>query len=47
MDRAELISLAVRFAAASALTFLSVRYMIKYLDPNYAQKEENEKKVSQ
>uniref|UniRef100_A0A8R1V7Y1 AAA+ ATPase domain-containing protein n=1 Tax=Pristionchus pacificus TaxID=54126 RepID=A0A8R1V7Y1_PRIPA len=45
MDRAELISLAVRFAAASALTFLSVRYMIKYLDPNYAQKEENEKKV--
>ncbi|GMT24922.1 hypothetical protein PFISCL1PPCAC_16219, partial [Pristionchus fissidentatus] len=31
---------------ASALTFLSVRYMIKYLDPNYAQKEENEKKVA-
>ena len=45
MDRAEVISLVVRMAAATAATVIAVRYMVKYLDPGYASKEENQRKV--
>ncbi|VDP27387.1 unnamed protein product [Heligmosomoides polygyrus] len=46
-DRAEVISLCIRLAAAAALSFFTVRYMVKFLDPHYASREENKKRVDQ
>ncbi|WKY06272.1 hypothetical protein Q1695_006455 [Nippostrongylus brasiliensis] len=46
-DRAEVISLCIRLAAAAALSFFTVRYMVKFLDPHYASREENKKRVLQ
>ncbi|KAK6055557.1 hypothetical protein COOONC_06936, partial [Cooperia oncophora] len=46
-DRAEVISLCIRLAAAAALSFFTVRYMVKFLDPQYASREENKKRVAQ
>nr|CDJ91507.1 ATPase domain containing protein [Haemonchus contortus] len=46
-DRAEIVSLCVRIAAAAALSFFTVRYMVKFLDPQYAAREENRKRVAQ
>lgn len=44
-DRNELIGVAIRVVAAAAVSFLSVRYLVKYLDPNYSVNEESKKKV--
>ncbi|CAB3406346.1 unnamed protein product [Caenorhabditis bovis] len=46
-DRRELIGIAVRIAAAAAMSYFTVRYLVKYLDPNHATIEENKKKVAQ
>ncbi|KAL6737078.1 hypothetical protein Aduo_010752 [Ancylostoma duodenale] len=46
-DRAEVISLCIRLAAAAALSFFTVRYMVKFLDPHYATREETKKRVAQ
>ncbi|VDM26777.1 unnamed protein product [Toxocara canis] len=43
--RGELVSICVRLAAAAALSWVTVRYMVKYLDPNYTVKEEARRKV--
>ncbi|CAI4232914.1 unnamed protein product [Auanema sp. JU1783] len=45
-DRYEILGIALRLVAAASLSFLSVRYMVKHLDPSYAAKEENKKKVA-
>ncbi|CAI5449399.1 unnamed protein product [Caenorhabditis angaria] len=47
MDRPEMIGIAIRVCAAAAMSFLTVRYLVKHLDPNHAQNEENAKKVKQ
>ncbi|KAK5972909.1 hypothetical protein GCK32_002327 [Trichostrongylus colubriformis] len=44
-DRAEIISICFRLAAAAALSFFTVRYMVKFLDPQYAAREETRKRV--
>ncbi|CAJ0569151.1 unnamed protein product, partial [Mesorhabditis spiculigera] len=44
-NREELIGVAIRFAAAGLLSWLTVRYMVRYLDPARESKEENKKKV--
>ncbi|VDM60120.1 unnamed protein product [Angiostrongylus costaricensis] len=46
-DRTEVISLCIRLAAAAAISFLTVRYMVKLLDPHHASREENRKRVEQ
>lgn len=43
--RAELISLLIRLGVATAVSLVSLRYMLKYLDPNHAAKEQAEKQV--
>lgn len=43
--RGEIVSICVRLAAAAALSWMTVRYMVKYLDPNYSVKEEAKRKV--
>lgn len=45
--KAELISAGIRLAGAALLSWITVRYMIKYLDPNYQSREENKRKVAQ
>uniref|UniRef100_A0A0K0DH24 Small ribosomal subunit protein RACK1 n=1 Tax=Angiostrongylus cantonensis TaxID=6313 RepID=A0A0K0DH24_ANGCA len=47
IHRTEVISLCVRLAAAAAISFLTVRYMVKLLDPHHASREENRKRVEQ
>ena len=42
--RGELIGIGIRIAGAAVLSWLTVRYMVKYLDPNYEAKEENKKR---
>lgn len=44
-DRAEIIGIAVRLGAAAAISFFTVRYLVKYLDPNYKLNEESKKRV--
>ncbi|PAV56535.1 hypothetical protein WR25_14908 [Diploscapter pachys] len=46
-DRAEIISMAVRLGAAAAISFFTVRYLVKYLDPNYKLNEESKKRVTE
>ncbi|KAF1757907.1 hypothetical protein GCK72_014364 [Caenorhabditis remanei] len=45
-DRNELIGVAIRVVAAAAVSFLSVRYLVKYLDPNYSVNQDCKKKVA-
>ncbi|CAJ0931044.1 unnamed protein product, partial [Mesorhabditis belari] len=45
-SRNEMISFSIRFAGAALLSWLTARYMIRYLDPNYESKEENKKRVA-
>lgn len=45
--RGEIISICVRLAATAAFSFLAIRYMIKYIDPNYAVKEEAKRKAKE
>ncbi|KJH48573.1 ATPase, AAA family [Dictyocaulus viviparus] len=44
-ERGELISLFIRLAAAAAISFLTVRYMVRFFDPHYETREENKKRV--
>ncbi|MFH4977977.1 hypothetical protein AB6A40_004686, partial [Gnathostoma spinigerum] len=43
--RGDVISIVVRIAAATALSWLTFRYLVRYLDPNYAAKEKAKKQA--
>jgi hypothetical protein len=43
--KSELTSIVIRVAAAGVISYISIKYMIKLLDPNHALKQEAEKKV--
>uniref|UniRef100_A0A914VL29 AAA+ ATPase domain-containing protein n=1 Tax=Plectus sambesii TaxID=2011161 RepID=A0A914VL29_9BILA len=45
LTRAELISLLIRVGVAATVSVVSMRYMLKYLDPNHAAKEQAEKQA--
>ncbi|CAI2350021.1 unnamed protein product [Caenorhabditis sp. 36 PRJEB53466] len=46
MDRKEVVGAVVRVALATATSWLLVRYLVKYLDPNHTVNEESKKKVA-
>lgn len=46
-SKGEIISICVRLAATAAFSILALRYMVKYLDPNYAVKEEAKRKTKE
>lgn len=46
-SREYVISLCLRIAASAALTFVTLRYMMRFLDPNYDTKEETKRKAKQ
>ncbi|KAI6202773.1 hypothetical protein M3Y94_00479200 [Aphelenchoides besseyi] len=45
--RTELISICMRVSAAAAITYFSVKYLTRLLDPNYNLKQEAKKKVEE
>ncbi|CAD6194489.1 unnamed protein product [Caenorhabditis auriculariae] len=47
MDRAEVIGIGIRLISVAALSYFTVKYLVKYLDPNHSTVEENKKKVAQ
>ncbi|KAI6182945.1 Mitochondrial sorting-like protein [Aphelenchoides bicaudatus] len=45
--RSELISICLRVGAAAVISYVSIKYMVKFLDPNYQLKQEAKKKVEE
>ncbi|CAD5210160.1 unnamed protein product [Bursaphelenchus xylophilus] len=45
--RDEAIGLCIRISAAAVITYFSVKYMVRFLDPNHALKQEAKKKVQE
>lgn len=45
VSREQIISICLRLAASAALTFVTLRYMMRFLDPNYETKEEIKRKA--
>jgi hypothetical protein len=43
--RSELASICVRVSAAAVISYFSIKYIARFLDPNYALKQEAKKKV--
>lgn len=43
--RTEVVSICLRVSAAAVITYVSMKYMIRFLDPNYALKEDAKKRV--
>uniref|UniRef100_A0A0N5A8Q8 AAA domain-containing protein n=1 Tax=Syphacia muris TaxID=451379 RepID=A0A0N5A8Q8_9BILA len=46
-SREQLISLCVRIAASAALTYVTIRYAMRFLDPNYETKEQIKNRAKQ
>ena len=45
-SREQIITICLRLAATAAVTYVTFRYMARFLDPNYDQKEEVKRKVA-